>query len=294
METSDPQYVVYIDEAGDPGIKQKPTRDLSAASEWFVVSAVVVRSSRDRDTISWVSDMREAIRAQGRTPIHYRKLSTSNQSRVCRMLADKDVRIFVVASHKTNMRGHQNKKIGSSLGRGEFYNWCLRLLLERVTHWCANRSSIEGNRIYPARIVFSERGGHDYTHLRSYIENLRFQAVSGTTYLKAKEIVPEVLDPQYCDVRPHSALAGLQLADIAASAFFQGLDSKSPAYTLGPAIALKPRVARAPRQRTSAGFGLLKLPFQHQAEIPEEDRPLFEAFGYEWDTVAGPGLPDTD
>lgn len=61
-----PNYVVYIDEAGDPGIKQKPASALGGASEWFVVAAVVVRECRDRDTVTWVRDMREAVRAQGR------------------------------------------------------------------------------------------------------------------------------------------------------------------------------------------------------------------------------------
>ena len=144
----------------------------------------------------------------------------------------KDVRIFVVASHKTNIRGYQNKRMGTRLGRGEFYNWCLRLLLERVTQWCARRSAKHGKEVEPARIVFSERGGHDYTHLKSYIEYLKMQAEAGTTYLKAREVVPGVLSARLCEVRPHDVLAGLQLADIAASAFFQGVESKSSALRL--------------------------------------------------------------
>lgn len=227
--------------------------------------------------------MREAVRAQARVPLHYRKLSAANQARVCRMLATKDVRIFTVASHKTNMRGHQNKRMGTNLGRGEFYNWCLRLLLERVTHWCANRSKKDGRGTELARIVFSERVGHDYAHLTKYIDYLKMQATAGTTYLSAKEVVPNVLDARLCEVRSHGTLAGLQLADIAASAFFQGMESSSPAYTIEPAVELKKRVAKAPGSQFAAGFGLLKLPFAHQGEIPVNDRPIFEQYGYRWD-----------
>jgi hypothetical protein len=108
------------------------------------------------------------------------------------------------------------------------------------------------------------------------------QAEAGTTFLKAREIVPEVLDARLCEVRPHSNLAGLQLADIAASAFFQDVESKSPSYTIDPATELKSRVAKAPGKRVAADFGLLRLPFRHQAEIPVDDRPLFEQFGYQW------------
>lgn len=283
MSDPNPQYVVYIDEAGDPGTKQKPAAALAGASEWFVVAAVLVRVERDNDTVGWLSDMREAVRMQSRSAMHYRKLSPPNQARVCRMLSTKDVRLFAIASHKTNMRGYQNKRMGTHLGRGEFYNWCLRLLLERVTHWCAHRSKKEGKIVGPARIVFSERGGHDYTHLRSYIDTLRMQARSGTTKLRAKEIVPEVLDPELCEVRSHGTRAGLQLADIAASAFFQGVDSLSPAYTIENAVQLRTRVAKAPGRRAAAEFGLLRLPFRHHGEIPGSDRPLFEAFGYAWE-----------
>lgn len=91
-----------------------------------------------------------------------------------------------------------------------------------------------------------------------------------------------VLSPGLCEVRPHATRAGLQLADIAASAFFQGVDSTSSAFSLEPAKALKGRVARGPGERHANGFGLLRLPFGHQADIPEGDRPLFELFGYEW------------
>ncbi len=257
------RLVVYIDEAGDPGIKQKPKEALAAASEWFVLAAVVVREERDRDTVEWLRDMREAVRTQSHAAIHYRKLSSSDQERVCRMLGGKDVRIFVVASHKTNMRGYQNKRMGSKLGRGEFYNWCLRLLLERVTHWCARRSQKEQAANCAARVIFSERGGHDYTHLRSCIETLDMQAVAGTTFLRAKEIVPGVLSSTLREVRPHATKAGLQLADIAASAFFQGVDSTSSAFSLETAKALKGRVARGPSERHANGFGLLRLPFGH-------------------------------
>ncbi len=198
------------------------------------------------------------------------------------MLGGKDVRIFAVASHKTNMRGYQNRRMGSKLGRGEFYNWCLRLLLERVTHWCALHSKKENGVVTPAKVVFSERGGHDYSHLKSYIDNLNMQAEKRTTFLKAREIVPGVISSALCDVRPHQELAGLQLVDIAASAIFQGADSSSPAYTIEHALAFKSRVPKAPKHSDAAEFGLLRLPFPHQGDIPVDDRPLFEAFGYVW------------
>lgn len=140
MDRSGPAHIVYIDEAGDPGVKTKADTS-DQALEWFTLGAVVVDARRDADVVDWLRDMREAVRAQSSlSPLHYRKLSSSNQRRVCRMLATKPVRLFAVATHKTNMRGYQNERMGKPLGRGEFYNWCVRLLLERVTCWCARRS----------------------------------------------------------------------------------------------------------------------------------------------------------
>ncbi|MEG8032014.1 hypothetical protein QP179_10665 [Sphingomonas aurantiaca] len=141
----------------------------------------------------------------------------------------------------------------------------------------------ERGTVEAARVVFSERGGHDYSHLRSYIETLRMQGSAGTTFLKTREIVSDVLLPELCEVRSHTTLAGLQLADIAASAFFQGIDSLLPTYNPSNAIELKKRVACAPGTKKHADFGLLRLPFKKHGEIPIADRPIFEAFGYDWE-----------
>jgi len=278
MASVPPGYSVYIDEAGDPGVKAKTP---AGASEWFVVSAVVVSTSRDVDVVDWLRDMREAVRMQQRQALHYRNLSQSNRHRICRMLSTKNVRLFTVTSHKTNMRGRRNPRIGKALGRDEFYNWCLRLLLERVTSWCSRRAKLDALPGPGARIVFSERGGQDYQHLKAYLELLEAQATSGYGVKLAREIVPGVIMPELIEVRRHADLAGLQLADIVASAFFQAVNIRSD-DDLEPAFALQPRVAKSVRARTAAEFGLLRLPFKQHGEIPECSRPLFEKYGYAW------------
>lgn len=276
MSRPDYQFVAYIDEAGDPGVK---AAGASAASEWFLVSAVVVSADRDRDVVDWVRDMREAVRTQQRHPIHYRKLSPTNRQRVCRMLSTKSVRIFTIASHKTNMRGRQNPRMGKPMGRGEFYNWMLRLLLERVTIWCAHRAKVDGIGGAVLKPIFSERGGHDYSHLQSYLRLLQMQAENGGAVLRARQIVPGVIDHTLIEIRPHADLAGLQLADIAASAFFQAVNVAEPA-DLMPARSLKARTAKDVGKREAAEFGLLRLPFPQHGDIPVESRPIFEDFGY--------------
>lgn len=271
-------FTVYIDEAGDPGVKAKVP---AGASEWFAVSAVVLGASRDLDAVDWLRDMREAVRMQQRQTLHYRNLSQSNRCRVCRMLSTKHVRLFTVASHKTNMRGRRNPRIGKAMGRDEFYNWCLRLLFERVTSWCARRAKTESLSEQGARIVFSERGGHDYRHLKAYMGLLEDQALTGHGVRLAREITPGVIRPDLVEVRRHDALAGLQLADITASAFFQAVNVQED-KDLEPAAALQPRIARDRGAKTAAEFGLLRLPFSQHGDIPKASRPIFERFGYAW------------
>lgn len=275
-----PAYAVYIDEAGDPGIKTK-TSTTDQSLEWFTLAAVVVDIRRDSDVIDWVRDMREAVRSQSHlAPLHYRKLSSPNQRRVCRMLSTKPVRLFVVASHKTNMRGYQNRKMGKPLGKGEFYNWCVRLLLERVSGWCSRRSLLDHEAVRPMKLYFSERGGHDYEHLFAYLRLLEQQSLNGGLYLKARHIVPGMVRREHCFVKPHDTMAGLQLADIVASAFFQAANTRSTTHDLEPAQSLKSRIAKEGTKRDAVDFGLTAWPRPAQAPIPAQDRPIFEFFGY--------------
>lgn len=273
-----PAFHIYIDEAGDPGVKSKES-DEPHWSDWFVISAVVVANENDPKAVDWVQEMNQSIRRKGPADIHYRKLSDTNRHHVCRVLADKPVRIFSIASHKQSMRSHRSQKLGRATDK-EFYNWCLRLLLERVTEWCARRSLNAGIEIEPARIVFSERGGHDYRELMGYLKKLEAQTLTGNLTLGKRGIVRGVIHESLCEVIPHSNLAGLQLADVAASAFFQAANTASPRFNLGPAVCLLPRLARREKERKPNGFGLLLLPFPHQGDIPTADRQIFEMCGY--------------
>lgn len=273
-----PLFHVYIDEAGDPGVKPKST-DEAHWSDWFVLSAVVVGDENDRETVEWIQEMNKAIRRNGPSDIHYRKFSDTNRQHVCRVLADKPLRIFVVASHKSTMRTHRSKKLGRANDK-EFYNWCLRLLLERVTEWCARRCRKAGIEVHPARLIFSERGGHDYQDLHDYLKKLEAQTLTGNLTLNKRGITPGVIYGSLCEVVPHSNLAGLQLADVAASAFFQAACTPSRRHNLGPASELICRLARRERRRSPDGFGMMLLPFPHQGDIPVEDRKIFEMCGY--------------
>lgn len=193
------------------------------------------------------------------------------------MLATKPCKAFVLASHKSNLREYINPRIGS-MDADTFYNWCLRLLLERVTAWAEQWQLRELGCVAPPEIILEERGGTDYDHLFAYIDKLRMQAETGTLKLKGPGLHPTLLDRTHWRVARKSSWAGLQLADLVASAFYQAANAASPAFDQGPALSLKPIIARKNGDAVNSGVTLFPLP--HQAAVPEECRPIFNAYGY--------------
>lgn len=277
QDRSMPKYHVYVDEAGDPGVKQKSGDP--DWTDWFTIAAVIVSDAVDPDTVDWVKDMKEAVRSQEGPPLHYRNLTPTNQARLCRMLSRKKARVLVVASHKDTMRSHYNPRLGRANGQ-KFYNWCLRLLLERVSEWCYRRSAYDGVEDCSARIVFSKRGGHKYDDLTDYLRKLEAQSLTGNLILSKRGIAPGVISEKHIEVESDMNHAGLQLADIAVSSFFNAVNSFAAKHDVGPATTLKPIVPKLPGTRNAAEFGLLRLPFSHQGQIPSADRPIFEEYGY--------------
>lgn len=49
-------YVAYIDEAGDPGLRRVKPDDVNGSSEWMMVSAVVMRAEHEAAVGGWISE----------------------------------------------------------------------------------------------------------------------------------------------------------------------------------------------------------------------------------------------
>ena len=80
-------------------------------------------------------------------------------------------------------------------------------------------------------------------------------------------------------------MAGLQLADIVASAIYQGLDTHARRWSCGPAKALSGLVARevVADRRLTAAYGLTLVPQPHKVTLRQDQRQLFEAYGSVFD-----------
>lgn len=223
--------------------------------------------------------MRDAARSRQSDALHYARITSSRREAVCRILGGKNLRSFCMASHKTNVRGHFNDRLGRMQRADQFYNWCVRLLFERLSEWNERLCKAEKTQISPIRVVFAERGGHDYDHMFAYFDKLRMQAESGTLYLKGKPLAPQLLVRDHWSVVRAEQLAGLQIADTIASAFYQAANTASPLWSMAPAEALKPIMAKDGKG-DYANAGVTVWPLAHQSKIPDGARAIFRGYGY--------------
>jgi len=90
-------YIAYIDESGDDGLKAVKPRKSPGSSEWLILSAVVVRASNESKVAEWVRDIRSGFRSKQAKALHFADLSPPNKRAACEKIAGLDLRCFVVA-----------------------------------------------------------------------------------------------------------------------------------------------------------------------------------------------------
>lgn len=274
------EYILYIDEAGDDGLKRVKPLDLNGSSEWLFIGGLLIREEYEKELVSWIKEIRTDINATQSPALHYRKLSPTKRQRACEMLAEKPCRFFIVASNKKNMKDYRNEKAARRGSKQWYYNYCVRLLMERATDFCAKDSIRRYGSHKSLKVVFSQRGGHSYGQTKAYWEILKAQAANKSTYLNRREIRHEVLRYDLVDYVPHFQEAGLQLADVVTSAFYQAGDELETKLDIKPAQLLKPRVAI--ERGVVADYGLILQPEPKKAKLTTGQREIFEFYGYQF------------
>lgn len=270
------RITVFIDEAGDPGVRDG-LHYAATRHEWLCISAVVIRSSRADEPLEWIRECRVQANSTQAGALHFARISRERRPAVCASLASRPCRAFTVASHKTNLREYVNPRLQRMIEGGTFYNWCLRLLLERVTAWVEAWSSAQGVELLPMDVVFATRG-HDWQHFFAYVDKLEMQSRTGTLYLKGQGLNQTLLDRTHWRLEKAANLAGLQCADIVASAFYQAANTASPSHDTEPARALRRIVAE--RHGSAKNVGVTVFPLPHQAPVPHESAEIFNFYGY--------------
>lgn len=272
-------YVLFVDEAGDDGLTKVKPIDPDGASEWLVITGLLVRAEDEARCRDWLQVLRTDINAVQSSTLHFRKLSPSKQVRAATLLAGLPVRIFTVCSNKKNMRGYSNERAAQAGGKQWFYNWVVRIMMERATNYCAENAEQKLGKPGKMKVLFSARGGHSYGQTKAYWELLRAKSRVGQTYLARYEMRHDILSFGLVDYVPHYMHAGLQLADIAASAFYQAINDTSPRWSTDCARALLPRVAS--REKKHSDVGLVLMPHKiNQIGLSAGQKEIFNFYGY--------------
>lgn len=280
-DAPDHDYVAFIDEAGDPGLKAVRPIDDVGGTEWITIAAVLVRKPNFSNVPHWVASMVQDIGIRQRSDLHFRDLSPTRKTVICQRLAELPVRLFVVASNKKNMRGYRNPNAEKIPANQWFYNWLVRILIERITHYVEYHSLKTFGERKLVKFEFSQRGGHSYSQTAAYHELLRVQSRNDNTILKKWVPVASVMNWKLVDSFPHKSRAGLQLADVVASSFYQAVDCLDtgpcdPKY----AMLLRDRIAFRGNKRYS-DYGVVLQPTPDwKADISESQRSIFRFYRY--------------
>lgn len=283
------EYVLYIDEAGDDVLKNLRPEFPNGNSEWLVLAGYMVRREVDQDLPDLLRMIMNDIDARQARSLHYRDLSPRKRQRVCEILGEKPARAFVVCSYKRTMVGHNNPRAAASSvpTKQYYYNYLIRLLLERATDYCFNDSDERYGKPKKLKVVFAAKGGHQYGRTKAYIEKLKRQAIAQSTVLNRRVVRPEVLRFNLIEYLPTHLQAGLQMSDIIASAFFQAVETNRDTWTCSPAKALHRIVAReivAKEHRlVYPDYGVTLVPQPYKVSLSDDQRKIFEIYGYVFD-----------
>lgn len=182
---------VYIDEAGDLGIKR--------GTRWFILSAVIVDKDKEPAARQKIQTVKSELNLN---EIHFRNLRSYEQKCYAVSLlntCDFDLISIIVDTSKITL----NKTSKNGTPSIVSYNYCCRLLLERVS-WLLRDSSRIGD------IVLSSRGTSRDGELIKYISEKLLQYNSNEVAncfntIKAKSAAQWDL---------------LQLADVCATSIF--------------------------------------------------------------------------
>jgi Protein of unknown function (DUF3800) len=277
-------YIAHIDEAGDPGIRRVRPIDPRGGTEWLVLGCSLIEIENQKEQISWVRRILDDVRMKQQAVLHFRELKEWRKPLVCQHLAELPLNLFAMLSNKKNMKGYQNLRAGS---RSEgmpldqiFYNWCIRVILERVTDCCYRHSMSKYGEPRYVKVILAERGTHGYARAIWYNQVLKDQSKAGTTFIDKRTINWRVFDTRLIEVLPANLNPGLQLADVVASSFYQAVDVLPPTvFNPHNARLLRPRVAR--HQRAFENCGVTFLPFKyHEAKLRPEQIDIFESYGF--------------
>jgi hypothetical protein len=273
-------YVAYIDEAGDDGLARVRPSDPGAASEWLIISCLLVKAERDGEVLPWLKTLISSFDQHQMAHLHFRQLRDDQRSLAADYIASLPVRLFAIISNKQNMRGYKNPVAAQAKINvtAWFYVWLSRIMIERVTAYCQHRTIKDYGENRTVRFEFASRGGVKIDDVVRYLKYLKDQDEFGLMYNTFWKPSWNVMDFNQIRTYPAKERAGLQLSDCVASSFYAGLEFTAEETTKPQfAIALMPRMARSSREKIY-GFGVKVWPEYAPTIIRPGQRPIFDYY----------------
>lgn len=197
-------YRVYVDEAGDLGLSP-------ASSRYFVLSAVVVSDANDGRLRSELACLRDALGRSSGHALHFVKFSHSQRLKAVQSVARSCASAIVNAVvEKAPIAVRHNSEATMTARRNPVHLAGLRQLLERVSWWLSDSECEETIVSFGQLKGFGAEKLHDYrATLEADVEaDIRWRVFHGHAF-RLKGV---------------KELELLQVADIAASAVFKGIE----------------------------------------------------------------------
>jgi hypothetical protein len=252
-------FRVYIDESGDEGFKFG-SEGQGGSSEWFVLSAVVIRACNDRAMMDMVAKVRAKLNKKPNFPLHFRDLRHEPRVAYVMDIAAAPVRTLSVLIHKPSLKEPETFRDSYRL-----YFYAARYLLERVSWLCRDAHKKNAAEDGSAQITFSNRSSMSYSQLREYVDKLLNNADALGVRIDASVIKPDQIDS-----RLHQQLAGLQVADAVASSFYFAVQTHRLGFTEPHYVQrLSPVVYRHEKQ--AIGYGIKFWPREATDLIKQKD-----------------------
>jgi hypothetical protein len=206
-------FIAYVDESGDEGFKflTPPAR---GSTQWFCLSAVVVRRIREPQAVVLIDDVRQRLQKPHKYTLHFRKLNHTQKVMFSQRVAQtSSLRFVTVLAHKPSL-------MDSSLIAGSrLYLFATRMLLERISWLCRDASDRHGDGDGTCEVIFSNRTNLSYEEMRDYLALLEARSQDIDCRIDWTVNRPERIR----SLHAHQS-KGLQIADAVASGFFSAFE----------------------------------------------------------------------
>ena len=199
-------FVIYIDESGDEGFSPK-------SSKWFSMSCIIIKKENDLSLVKHRDNICNKISFSKNKPlktIHFADLRNHEQRKyVCNYLSKEKVpmRAINIIINKSSI---PEKTLNSyKQDRNRFYWYTARFLFERISWFLKDFP----NKMEYPYIVFSNRKQSKVKDFITYLNKLKAETKNEIHWDSFS------IDEKYIKSMPHEKRAGLQIADIFATAF---------------------------------------------------------------------------